>query len=166
MNQNQANMTFVSVGGKKYAVDLLNPLEALAWGPRVVALLGPSIGKVLSSTDFEALKGIDLAKQGIMEAAGKLQNPLGALFACLGELKPEQVTALLNETLQHCYTPQNESLADQSVFNRWFKEYPGDMYPLGVMALVHLVKDFFPSQLVTAASKFQTTMESAKADAA
>jgi len=163
---NQTNMTFVSVGGNKYAVDLLNPLEALAWGPRVIALLGPSIGKVMGSLDFEALKGVDLTQQGIAEAAGQFKGPLGALFSCLGELKPDQVTALLTETLQHCYTPQNESLADMAVFNRWFQEHPGDMYPLGVTALVHLVKDFFPKSLVTTASAFQQKMGATTATAA
>lgn len=152
---NQANMTFITVGGKRYALDLLNPIDAIAWGNRALALFGPSLGKIVNSIEFDKLQGIDLANMGLMEVAGKVQTLISMALTSCGELKAAEVSAIMTEALQRCYTPQNESLGDTAVFNKWFKEHPGDLYPLGVMALVHLVKDFFPSQLVTAASSFR-----------
>lgn len=158
---NNANMVFLSVGGHRYALDLLNPLDAIAWGNRALSLFGPSLGKILGSIEFEKLQGLDFSKMGLMEVFGKLQH-LGAMtLASCGELKAAEVSGIMTEAVQRCYTPQNESLADETVFNRWFREHPGDLYPLGVMALVYLVKDFFPSQLVTAASGFMTKMQPA-----
>lgn len=151
-----ANLSFLTVNGRRYAVDLLNPIDAITWGNRALSLFGPSIGKIVNSIDFDALSGIDMLKMGLAEVAGKLQSLLSIMLTSCGELKAAEVSAIMTEAIQRCYTPQNESLGDMAVFNRWFKEHPGDLYPLGAMALVYLVKDFFPSQLVTAASAFQT----------
>ena len=149
---NSTNMTFIGIGSNLYAIDMLNPMDAISWGNRALALFGPALGKVVSSIDFEKLQGLDLAAMGMAETFEKLQSLIGSALASCGELKGAEATAIMTEALQRCYTPQNESLADETVFNRWFREHPGDLYPLGVMALVRLVKDFFPSQLVTAAS--------------
>ena len=163
---NNANISFMSVGGKRYAVDLLNPIDAISWGNRALALFGPALGKVVASIDFDELEGIDLAKMKLMEVASKLQGLVSMALASCGELKAKEVSDIMQEAIQRCYTPQNERLGNMEVFNRWFKEHPGDLYPLGVMALVYLVKDFFPSQLVTAASNFQARMTSAGTEAA
>lgn len=149
---NNTNMTFISIGSNRYAIDMLNPLDAISWGNRALALFGPALGKVVSSIDFEKLQGLDLSAMGLAEVGGKLQSFISATLASCGELKAGEATAMMTEALQRCYTPQNEPLADAAVFNRWFREHPGDLYPLGIMALVRLVKDFFPSQLATVAS--------------
>ena len=159
---NQSNISFISVGGKRYAIDLLNPIEAISWGNRALSLFGPSLGKIVNSIDFGKVQGIDLNAMGLSDVFGKLQGLIAASFSSCGEIDSEKASSLMNEALQRCYTPQNESLGDVAVFNRWFRENPGDLYPLGVMALVYLVKDFFPSQLVTAASAFQEKMKSAE----
>jgi hypothetical protein len=155
---NHANIAFVSVGGKRYAVDLLNPIDAISWGNRALALFGPALGKLFGSIEFDKLEGIDLEKMGLMEVAGRVQSLVSLALASCGEIKAGEVSDMMTGAVQRCYTPQNESLGDMAVFNSWFRENPGDLYPLGVMALVRLVKDFFPSQLVTAASAFQARM--------
>ena len=157
-----ANIAFMHVGGKRYAVDLLNPIDAIAWGNRALALFGPSLGKIVNSIEFDTIQGIDLATMGAVEVMGKLQGLVAMALASCGELKSGEVTELMTEAIKRCYTPQNEALSDMALFNRWFRENPGDLYPLGVMALVHLVKDFFPSQLVTAASGFQAKARAAR----
>ena len=162
---NNANIAFLSVGGKRYAVELLNPIDAIAWGNRVLALFGPALGKIVGVIDFEKLEGIDLSNMGVMKVAGKLQSLVSMTLASCGELKAKEVSDIMQEVIQRCYTPRNESLGDMAVFNRWFKEHQGDLYPLGIMALVYLVKDFFPSQLVTAASAFQARLTSAETEA-
>lgn len=146
------NMTFIGIGSNRYAIDMLNPMDAISWGNRALALFGPALGKVVSSIDFEKLHGLDLSAMGLAEVGGKLQSLISSALASCGELKAGEATAMMTEALQRCYTPQNEPLADTTVFNGWFRQHPGDLYPLGAMALVRLVKDFFPSQLVTAAS--------------
>ena len=157
-----ANVAFIPLGGNRYAVELLNPIDAISWGNRALALFGPSLGKIVGSIDFDKIQSIDLITMGLAEVAGKLQGLVSMAFASCGELKSDAVTALMTEAIQRCYTPQNEALSDMAVFNRWFREHPGDLYPLGVMALVHLVKDFFPSRLVTAASEFQARTKAAQ----
>ena len=154
----QANIAFVNMFGKRYAVDLLNPMDAISWGNRALALFGPALGKIFGAVDFDKLEGIDLEKMGLTELGGRIQGLVATMLASCGELKHGEVSGIMTEAIQRCYTPQNESLGDAVVFNRWFREHPGDLYPLGVMALVYLVKDFFPSQLVTVASKFQARM--------
>jgi len=67
-------------------------------------------------------------------------------------LKDPDFTALLKRALDQCFTPQNESLSDIVVFNRYFQEHPGDMFELGARAIIGLVKDFLPSHLATSAS--------------
>lgn len=148
------NIAPVIAGEHRYMLELLNPLEGIAWGNRALTLFGPALGKALAAVDFKALEGLDLTQDGLVEVGAKMQGMLISSFSSLGELDSEKVTAIMTEAIQRCYTPENESLVDQTVFNRWFREYPGDLYPLGVMALYHLVKDFFPKQLVTGASAF------------
>lgn len=145
-----ANIDFISVGGKRYALDLLNPLDGIAWGNRALSLFGPALGKIVNAVDFASLQDIDLVKMGLMEVGGRLQNLLSITLTSCGEMKSSEVTAIMTEAIQRCYTPQNEALADMAVFNRWFREHPGDLYPLGVSALMRLVKDFFPSLPATA----------------
>lgn len=149
---NSTNMTFIGIGSNRYAIDMLNPMDAIAWGNRALALFGPALGKVVSSIDFEKLQGLDLSAMGLAEVGGKMQSLISAALASCGELKAAEATAMMTDALQRCYTPQNEPLADAAVFNSWFRDHPGDLYPLGIMALVKLVKDFFPSQLATAVS--------------
>lgn len=153
---NNANITCIAVGKNRYAVDKLNPMEAFEWGPRALSLFGPSLGKIVASLEVDKLSDLKLESMGLTEIAASLQKLLAMSMSSCGELKSAEVVALLREAVQRCYTPHNESLADMAVFNRWFQEHPGDLFPLGGMALVYLVKDFFPSQLVTAASAFLT----------
>lgn len=153
-----ANISFVMLGKHKYAMDLLNPIEAIAWGNQALSLFGPSLGKIFESIDFKSMEDIDLDKQGLAGLANKLQAIIAKTLASCGELKSDEVSKMMNEAIKRCYTPQNEPLGDEAVFNRWFREHPGDLYPLGCMALVHLVKVFFPKQLVTSASDFLSKM--------
>lgn len=155
---NNANISFVMLGKHKYAMDLLNPIEAIGWGNRALSLFGPSLGKIFESIDFKGMEELELDKTGLAGLAAKLQGLIGKTLASCGELKSEEVSAMMNEAIKRCYTPQNEPLGDEAVFNRWFREHPGDLYPLGCMALVHLVKGFFPKQLVTNASEFLSKM--------
>lgn len=151
---NAANMRQFRVGNNQYAIDLLNPLEAITWGNRVMALLGPAIGNIVVSVDFETISGIDLRKMEMSEVFGKWQPVIATAMASCGAVRADDISRLMAEATQRCHTPRNEALSDAAVFNSWFRENPGDIYPVGVMAIYHLVKDFFPSQLVTVASRF------------
>ena len=61
----------------------------------------------------------------------------------------DKVSLLVEEAHRRCYTPQNEALRDEVVFNRWFMEHPDQLYGAGLLAVWHLVKDFFPKTLAT-----------------
>lgn len=150
----EMNLDYISLGTHRYTVEKLNPMDAFDWGPRALALFGPSLGNILSSVDMDALTELDFKNMGLAELAAKVQQLVASTMTSCGELKCTEVSAMLRDAVQRCYTPQNESLADMAVFNSWFREHPGDLFPLGAMALVQLVKDFFPSQLAIAASAF------------
>lgn len=140
----EANLSFITVNTRRYAIDKLNPLDAVAWGNRVISAIGPSFG-------------------GLADAFNEDKNMPASFAKALSSFNHEEVTKLLQDAYQHVYTPENESLADMAVFNAWFRKYPGDLYQVGVMAVYELVKDFFPSQLATAASAFQEKMSSSEA---
>ena len=148
------NLKFIDFGGHKYAVELLNPLEGITWGHRAMSLLSPALGSLLTSANLSALMELDVEGDDFTENLAAIQPLLGELFNAYGKLGGDEVSALLTEALQRCYTPRNESLADMSVFNRWFQENPGDLFTLGIIALFHLVKGFFPKPLVTGMSGF------------
>lgn len=143
------NLDTITLGPHRYALEKLNPMDAFEWGPRALALFGPSLGKILESVNMDALTGLDFKSMSLADVAGKVQSLVASTMTSCGELKCAEVSAMLRDAVQRCYTPENESLADMAVFNRWFRDHPGDLFPLGALALVHLVKDFFPSQLVT-----------------
>ena len=74
----------------------------------------------------------------------------GEMADVASTLKNPSLTAMLRQAIGQCFTPQNESLADEAVFNQWFTKYPGDMFILGLQATVALIHDFLPSVLAMA----------------
>lgn len=148
-----ANLAFINVGERRYAIDTLNPLEAIDWGVRVAVLLGGPLGRLLGGCDLERLKNLDPARPD-PDSLGLLKDALASGLAGCAGLNAPELTDLLTQALRRCYTPENEALRDEAVFNRWFREHPGDLYPLGVKAVQQLVADFFPKTLVTLASVF------------
>lgn len=157
---NEANLGYINLGDRRYPINLLNPYDGIDWGNRALELFGPVLGEIVKSIDFDEFGELDFNKIGLWELAAKLRPVLGSTLNSLGQLKNAEVSAMQKEALQRCYTPENEPLSNMVVFNKWFRQYPGDMHPLGWMALVTLVKDFFPSQLVTTASGFLEKMTS------
>ena len=147
---NNANMDHIAVSGKKYAIELLNPLEGISWGIKAASLFGPALGKAVAGIDFDRLQGIDLAKMDLAEVGDKARGLLVAALSACGEVDDAKATNMLTAAIKRCYTPQGEGLSNEATFNAYFREHPGDLYPLGVMALFRLVRDFFPSPPVTA----------------
>lgn len=127
----------VEVGGSRYSVQKMNPMDALDFGVRVMTVVSPALG-------------------GIMEAVkegGSAERDLPAFFSSLqSALSGGNAAAILKEALRRCFTPQNEGLADDVVFDKWFREHPGDMFPLAARAVWELVKDFLPPTLITRAA--------------
>lgn len=146
---NATNMAFITVGGNRYPIDKLNPLDAIDFGSRVAAVVMPTLGGLVGAVD--GLNG-DPAN---MKLDGKIFRE-----AFIG-YKSEETAALMKDALAQCYTPQNEPLNNQAVFNAWFQEHPGDLFQLGAMAVYELVKDFFPSHAATLMTAFQTKMRAA-----
>lgn len=129
----EMNLDYISIGAHRYALEKLNPMDAITWGNRVLAVVGPTLG-------------------GLVDACSDKGNFAKSFQGIFASYNSTEASNLMLEALRQCYTPQNESLADDAVFNKWFKEHPGDLYHLGVMAVYELVKDFFPNQLVTIAN--------------
>lgn len=54
------------------------------------------------------------------------------------------LNGMLKDALARCYTPENEELKNQVVFNSWFRKHPEDMLTLGMQAAHRLAQDFLP----------------------
>ena len=132
---NHTGLGSFSLDGIMYRFETLNPLEAVRFGNRVFKVFGP------------ALLSLAAAKKDDGEAAG--EGVLAALAPALSGFDDDKVSLLIEEALRRCYTPQNEALRDEVVFNRWFMEHPDQLYGAGLLAVWHLVKDFFPKTLAT-----------------
>ncbi|MBS6142254.1 MAG: hypothetical protein KH745_06615 [Bilophila sp.] len=132
---NHTGLGSFSLDGVIYRFEALNPLEAVRFGNRVFKVFGP------------ALLSLAAAKKDGAETAG--EGVLAALAPALSEVDDDKVSLLIEEALRRCYTPRNEALRDEVVFNRWFMEHPDQLYGAGLLAVWHLVKGFFPKTLAT-----------------
>lgn len=129
----------IKIEDRVYAVHRFNPMDGMEFGTKLLAIISPSFGGIIEITK----EGGDPAKVGV-ELAKAMKDP--------------DLTPMLKQALGQCFTPENESLADEATFNAYFSQHPGDMFQLGVQAAYALVKDFFPSQLATLASDLQTKL--------
>lgn len=133
----------IKIDERVYAVQHFNPMEGMEFGTKLLSIISPALGGIIEATK----EGGDPAKVGV-EISKALKDP--------------DLTPMLKQALGQCFTPENESLSDEAVFNTYFSKHPGDMFQLGGQAAYMLVKDFFPSQLASIASDWQTKLSSAK----
>lgn len=66
-----------------------------------------------------------------------------------------EASRLMQEAVARCWTPENEKLSEQAVFNRWFQKHPRDLIELGARAAFEVARDFLPEALHTALESFQ-----------
>lgn len=125
----------ITVDGRTYSVEKFNPLEGMEFGMNVLAIISPALGGIVEM----GKDGGDAAKVGA-ELTKAISNPA--------------FTPLLKKVFAQCFTPTNERLADELVFNKHFIAYPSDMFQLGLRATWVLVKDFLPPSIVSTASAF------------
>lgn len=107
-----------TVNDREYKYRDLSPMEALTFGTRVVQLLSPFL------------------------VQGK---NVGQAITALGN--NEDISNILREGLNRCYNNKSESLENEAIFNKWFQEYPQDLFECGVKAVWSLVHPFLPSML-------------------
>jgi hypothetical protein len=105
-----------TVNDREYKYRDLTPMEALSFGTKVVQLIAPFL------------------MQG--QNVGQAITSLGA---------NEELPKILKEALGRCYNNKSESLENEAVFNKWFQEYPQDLFEAGVKATWGLVQPFLPS---------------------
>ncbi len=126
-------MKKIAIEERVYTLTPFNPMEGMEFGTAVLGIVAPALG-------------------GIIESVKEAGDPDKVGAALAASLKDKEIPNLMKRAIGQCFTPQNENLADAATFNKWFIEYPGDMFHLGVKAIWELTKDFFPKPLVTAAS--------------
>lgn len=130
------NIIRIKIEDRIYAVQRFNPLEGMEYGAAIAAVLSPSLGASIGAAQEK-----DYAKTAMVALSAALKEP--------------NIAPLLKRALGQCFTPQNESLSDEAVFNQYFMKFPQDMFELGVQAAWVLVKDFFPNRLRTLLDGFQ-----------
>lgn len=119
----------VKIGDNVYSLAALAPIEALRFGTECAKVLGPALVQFLSRYSGEEMTLKDLLTQ---------------IGPALESLDPDRLLTLLNTVYTHTFTPTNENLGDEAVFNSWFQEHPADMFQVGFQVLYALAKDFFP----------------------
>ncbi len=154
---NGINLQYINVGDNRYAINTLNPIEGLEWGNNAMIQFGPVLGHIFQVCPAEQLAALfaDALAGGIKNMDGfilTVQPVLGVALSGLATLDGTKIFVMQEKALSRCYTPENEPLSNQAVFNRWFKEHPGDMHLLSWKAIFMLVKDFFPSMPATKTS--------------
>lgn len=116
------NLDYIEIDDRRYAIDLFNPIDAISWGSRALAVFGSALTK------------------GDLSVANS-----------------DEATKMMTEAIKRCHTPKNEPLSDMVVFNSHFREHPGDLFQLGMHAMIRLVQDFFPNHASMAGTGSATT---------
>ena len=133
------NFTKIKIDDRIYCVRKLSPMEAIDYGLKVATVISPALS-------------------GLVEITRESGDQSKALDGLSGALKGGEAGAILKEALRQCFTPENENLADEVTFNRWFQKYPGDMFVLASRAVWDLVKDFLPPMLITRAGEISSNL--------
>lgn len=131
-----------AIGNHKYKYEELAPIDALRFGTQCVKTLGPAASSLL-------------ALAGRIQGAAKASDVIESVAPALASIEEAKLEALLKVAYGHTYTPQNESLGNEAVFNGWFREHPHELFQVGLTALYMLAKDFFPKPPVTVKTGFR-----------
>lgn len=145
---NNLNLDYISIGPRRYGLNLLNPIDGIEWGNRVLELLGPVLGRLVQTVDLKPLQELDPNKSVPGDLIPVLQPLLGSALSALNELRGKELSELQKAALLRCFTPENEPLGNAAVFNAWFRRYPADLHKLGWLAIFRLVRDFFPDNVI------------------
>ena len=121
----------IRIEDRVYSCQRFDPVNGMAFGAQLMSIASPALAGVIGTTDDGA----------------KL---VAALAPALPALMP-----LFRQALGQCFTPQGEPLADDEAINRYFMQYPGDMFVLGVQAMRILAQDYLPRSGVLAASTLE-----------
>lgn len=134
-----SEFTRIKIDDDIYTCNRMNPMEALEFGMGAMGVIAPGMSGVFEAT-----------KEG---------GDVGKVFCELSKvLKDKEALPLIRKAIGQCFTPQNESLADEVTFNRHFQEHPERLFHLGVMAIYHLIRPFIPAQLDTIVSTYQNRL--------
>lgn len=132
----ELGLSFVKIGPHRYAVQKFHSMQAFDYGLKFIAAFGPKLPEL-----FGAIKeGGDHFR---------IYSILADMLDC------QRSSDLFKEAVGQCFTPENESLADLGIHNRWFNKHPQDMFELAVLALWALLKDFFSARTSTLLAEWQ-----------
>ena len=148
------NLDYIKIQDRTYPIERLNAIECMEWGLQTMSIFGFMIESVMQSTDEKKPSSFNLEDFKNLEAEissadmQKTRNIISRLLLSMKDLQYREASKMLNQALGRCYTPENESLSDTVVYNRWFRQYPGDHLYLAIKALFALVAGFLTKPLV------------------
>ena len=134
------------IGEHVYKFEALAPIEGLRFGTQCAKILGPTLTVVL-----EVVSRWNSEKMTIGEV-------VASVSPALGTVDEEKLEGLMKTAFARVYTPMNENLGDEAAFNTWFQDHMSDMFPVGLVAIYHLAKDFFPKLPATKPTPSQTSV--------
>lgn len=142
MQQLDHTVTF-TVNKRSYLIELMPPLEALEYAPKVTAVIIPAIpammaaGGALVSGDAET----------ILEVGEGLSRNPETLVTMGRALADNTLSGLMKTAMNHVRTADGTPLGAGDSFNQWFRKYPQDMFEVAGRAVWEQVREYLPPGL-------------------
>jgi len=130
----------IKIDDRIYTVQKFNPYDGMEFALKALSILSVSIGGI-----YELVK-----EKGNASKLGKEISEA---------LKDKDMMPIIRQTMAQCFNNENESLADESIFNKHFRAYPQDLFELAGKAIYALIKDFLPRQITLTQADLQAYLK-------
>jgi len=123
----------LDIEGRKYALFPMPPMNSVYYGPKVVQ----SLSQCISGVDLAAVVAAAESSESKAESLGM------ELLKMLPNLDAKVFSDLMMEAMQFEVSCPSGKLSVESIFNQWFTDHPGDLFPVGIWAIWEHSKDYW-----------------------
>ncbi len=156
----------ISIEGRDYTLELLPPMQGASFGLRISSLLGGILGGILGDQSSE--EGLSKFLKENKDNENAYERILYLFLKYASSFDPKEIEIILKEAMNSNVNCPNGKLSDPAIFDIWFAQHPGDLYPVGIWAAWEQAKPFFigaapgiKQVFGVAASKFQSQSQKA-----
>ncbi len=137
MDKLDHTVTF-TVNKRGYLVELMPPLEALEYAPKVTAVIVPAIPAMMSAGG--ALASGDA--RTVLEVGTALAANPEALISLGRAMADGTFPGLMKTAMAYVRTADGTPLGGADAFNQWFRKYPQDMLEVASRAVWEQVREY------------------------
>jgi hypothetical protein len=127
----------IEVNGKRYHVEKMSVKDTLQMQVVFVSTFGGSLGGL-----------VEMFKE---DSKASKEEVFQSIFSTID---PNKTTKIFDSVFARVITPTNEYLKNAAIFEQWFKENPDDLWFVLGKAIVALLGEYLPKQLVTMAQSY------------